>query len=199
MDKTRILLIGSAGRMGQTIIEVASRDQSLEIVAQCDQGDPIDAAMKKSNVAIDFSHANTIEEVTRLATQHRQPLVIGTTGHSESQRAAIQECARSVPIVFASNFSIGVNALFWLSRKTAELLGPEFAVEIVETHHIHKKDAPSGTAKTLAEIIKRARKSGAEIPTKSIREGEVVGDHTVTFADTTERLELTHHAESREI
>jgi 4-hydroxy-tetrahydrodipicolinate reductase len=105
--------------------------------------------------------------------------------------------AKSLPIVFASNFSVGVNALFALTRRAAEILGSEFAPRIVETHHKMKKDAPSGTAKTLAEILKEALKT--EIPIESIREGEVVGEHTVSFVGPGERLELTHRAGSREI
>src|SRR5262249_48670013 len=98
----------------------------------------------------------------------------------------------------ASNFSVGVNVLFWLTRKAAEHLG-DFGVEIVETHHKMKKDAPSGTAKTLAEVLKTARKMQDEIPIQSIREGEVVGEHSVIFTAPSERLELTHRATSREI
>ena len=200
MKKTlRVLLIGSAGRMGQTIVDLAKRDPNVEIVAQCDLGDAIEPAMKQSDVAIDFSNANVADEICRAAFQHRQPLVIGTTGHSAEQRRAIDKCAGSLPIVLASNFSVGVNTLFWLTRKTAEMLGAEFDLEIVETHHVKKKDAPSGTAKTLAEILKKVRKIDKEIPTQSIREGEVVGEHTVIFAEPSERLELTHRAASREI
>ena len=200
MKKTlRVLLIGSAGRMGQTIVDLAKRDPNLEIVAQCDLGDAIGPAMQKSDIAIDFSNADSADEICRAASQHRQPLVIGTTGHSPEQRRVIEKTAEGLPIVFASNFSIGVNTLFWLTRKTAELLGPEFNLEIIETHHVKKKDAPSGTAKTLAEILKTARTIDKEVPTQSIREGEVVGEHTVIFAEPSERLELTHRAGSREI
>jgi 4-hydroxy-tetrahydrodipicolinate reductase len=124
-------------------------------------------------------------------------LVIGTTGHSQQQRKTIEETAHSVPIVLASNFSAGVNVLFWLTQKAAELLGSDFNPEIVETHHKMKKDAPSGTAKTLAEILKAARNS--EIPIQSIREGDFVGEHTVIFKGPGERLELTHRAANREI
>jgi 4-hydroxy-tetrahydrodipicolinate reductase len=131
--------------------------------------------------------------------QHRQPLVIGTTGQSKEQRRIIEETARSLPIVFASNFSIGVNVLFWLTRKAAEQLGSDFDAEIVETHHKMKKDAPSGTAKTLAEVLNAAKKTQAEIPIQSIREGDVVGEHTVIFNGPAERLELIHRAASREI
>jgi 4-hydroxy-tetrahydrodipicolinate reductase len=111
----------------------------------------------------------------------------------------IEETAQSLPIVFASNFSIGVNVLFWLTRKAADQLGSDFHAEIVETHHKMKKDAPSGTAKTLAEVLTAARKIERDIPIQSIREGDVVGEHTVIFSGPAERLELTHRAASREI
>jgi 4-hydroxy-tetrahydrodipicolinate reductase len=101
--------------------------------------------------------------------------------------------------VFASNFSIGVNVLFWLTRKAAEQLGVDFDAEIIETHHKMKKDAPSGTAKTLAEVLKASKKAKREIPIQSIREGDIVGEHTVIFSGPAERLELTHRAASREI
>jgi 4-hydroxy-tetrahydrodipicolinate reductase len=195
----RVLLVGSNGRMGKTIVDLAKTDPKIEIVAQCDLGDAIEPAVKNSDVVIDFSQAGAIEEICRAALQHRQSLVIGTTGHSPEQRRTIEKAAESLPIVFASNFSVGVNVLFALTRRAGEILGPEFAAEISETHHRMKKDAPSGTAKTLAEILKQARKTNDEIPTESIREGDVVGDHTVIFSGPGERLELTHRARSREI
>jgi 4-hydroxy-tetrahydrodipicolinate reductase len=123
--------------------------------------------------------------------------VIGTTGHSQQQRDTIEATARSIPIVLASNFSVGVNVLFWLTHKAAELLGPDFNPEIVESHHKMKKDAPSGTAKTLAEALKAVRNS--EIPIRSIREGEIVGEHTVIFQGPGETLELSHRAADRGI
>ncbi len=199
MKTPRVLLIGAAGRMGKTIVDLAKSEPNIEIVAQCDLGDAIGLAMNNCNVAIDFSHPDAIEEICRAALQDRQSLVIGTTGHSPAQRELIEKAARSLPIVFASNFSIGVNALFALTQKAAKILGDGFAVEIIETHHRMKKDAPSGTAKTLAEILKRERKTDNDIPTRSIREGDVVGEHTVLFAGPGERVELTHRASSREI
>ena len=193
----RVLLVGAAGRMGKTIIELSKADPVIEITAQCDLGDPIEPAMKNCDVIVDFSHADAIDEICRGALQHGKSLVIGTTGHSQQQRRTIEEAARSLPIVFASNFSVGVNVLFWLTSKAAELLGQDFNPEIIETHHKMKKDAPSGTAKTLAEILKT--KIQNEIPIQSIRKGEVVGEHTVIFTGPGERLELTHRAASREI
>jgi 4-hydroxy-tetrahydrodipicolinate reductase len=193
----RVALIGARGRMGQTIVDLAKDDPKIDIVAQCDLGDEIGPAIKDCDVAIDFSQSGTIEEICSAISQHRKALVIGTTGHSTEQRQLIRKTAGSLPIVFASNFSVGVNALFALTRRAAEIFGSEFAPQIIETHHKMKKDAPSGTAKTLGEILKEALKS--EIPIESIREGEVVGEHTVTFTGPGERIELTHRAGSRDI
>ena len=193
----RVMLIGAAGRMGKTVREVAQNDPEIQIAGLCDLGDSIELAMKNCEVAIDFSQAESIDEIGRAASQHGKSLVIGTTGHSQQQRKTIEETAHSVPIVLASNFSVGVNVLFWLAQKATELLGSDFNPEIVETHHKMKKDAPSGTAKTLAELLKAVRNS--EIPIQSIREGYVVGEHTVIFAGPEERLELTHRAANRGI
>jgi 4-hydroxy-tetrahydrodipicolinate reductase len=197
-SRVRVLLVGSAGRMGKVIVDLAKREPNIEIAAQCDLGDDVAAAMQNCDVAIDFSQPGAVEEICRAASQGRHPLVIGTTGHSPEQRRIIEKTAKSLPIVFASNFSVGVNALFALTGKAAEVLGDEFDLEIIETHHVMKKDAPSGTAKTLADILKQARKSDKEIPIQSIREGEVVGEHTVIFDGAGERLELVHRARSRE-
>jgi 4-hydroxy-tetrahydrodipicolinate reductase len=191
------MLIGAAGRMGKTVREVAQNDPEIQIAGLCDLGDSIEPAMNNCDVAIDFSQANSIDEIGRAASQHGRSIVIGTTGHSQQQRKIIEETARLVPIVLASNFSVGVNVLFWLTQKAAKLLGSDFNPEIVETHHKMKKDAPSGTAKTLAELLKAVRKS--EIPIQSIREGNVVGEHSVIFTGPAERLELIHHAASRDI
>ena len=198
-SRIRVLLIGAAGRMGKTINALANGDLNIDITARCDLGDSIEPSMKNCDVAIDFSQADATAEICRVASEHSKPLVIGTTGHSQEQRRIIEETARSVPIVFASNFSIGVNVLFWLTRKAADQLGGDFETEIIETHHKMKKDAPSGTAKTLAEVLKAAREIQSEIPIRSIREGDVVGEHTVIFSGPSERLELTHRAVSREI
>jgi 4-hydroxy-tetrahydrodipicolinate reductase len=195
----RVLLVGAAGRMGKTIVDLAKDDPKIDIVAQCDLGDTIDPAMKRSDVVIDFSHPDAIEEICRATIRHRRPLVIGTTGHSGEQRNAIEKAATAVPIVFASNFSVGVNALFALTHSAAEILGRDFNAEIIETHHQMKKDAPSGTAKTLAGVLSKARNMADQIPIQSIREGDAVGEHIVVFSGPGERLELSHKARSREI
>jgi 4-hydroxy-tetrahydrodipicolinate reductase len=192
-----VALIGARGRMGQTIADLAKENPRIDIVAKCDLGDLIEAAIKDCDVAIDFSSARAAEEICRVAAKQGKALVVGTTGHSREQRSLIEKTANSLPIVFASNFSVGVNALFALTRRAAEILGPEFAPEIVETHHKMKKDAPSGTAKTLGELLKQQLKN--DVPIESIRKGDVVGEHTVTFVGPGERLELTHRAGSRDI
>jgi 4-hydroxy-tetrahydrodipicolinate reductase len=193
----RVLLIGAAGRMGKTVLDLAQSDREIEIAAQCDLGDAIEPAMKNCDVAIDFSQADSTDEICLAVLKHGKPLIIGTTGHSQQQRKIIDETAHSVPIVLASNFSVGVNVLFWLTQKAAEFLGPDFNPTIIETHHKMKKDAPSGTAKTLAEILKAVRDS--EIPVQSIREGDVIGEHAVIFSGPGESLELMHRAANRGI
>ena len=192
----RVLLIGAAGRMGKTVLDMAQNDRQIEIAAQCDLDDSIEPAMKNCDVAIDFSQADSIDEICRAALQHGKSLVIGTTGHSQQQRKTIEKTAQSAPVVLASNFSVGVNVLLWLTQKAAGLLGSDFKPEIMETHHKMKKDAPSGTAKMLAETLK-ARNT--EIPIQSIREGDVVGEHTMIFSGPGESLELTHRAANRGI
>ena len=212
----RILLVGAAGRMGQAIIRVAEAQPDVVITAQCDKDDPIEHAIDRCDVVIDFSHPAATKRTLALCLEHQKPIVIGTTGHSSEQLLAVDEAAKATPVLLAANFSVGVNTLFWLTRKTAELLGEDFDLEIVETHHRLKKDAPSGTAKRLAEVLSEARgfdpeknvthgregligeRPAREIGMHSIRSGDVVGDHTVIFAAAGERLELTHKASSRE-
>ena len=210
MTRLRIALVGAAGRMGQAIIAIAEVE-SVDVVARIDLGDEI--ALANANVLIDFSHPDASRSICDGAIKSKMPLVIGTTGHSAKQRDEIAAAAKQIAVVFASNFSVGVNALFALTERAAKILGDDFDLEIVEVHHRMKKDAPSGTAKTLAGILQRARKtknlrhgregiSGerekSEIGIHSVRGGDVVGDHTVIFAGQGERVELTHRASSRE-
>ena len=206
----RVTLVGAAGRMGQAIIAVAN-SESVEIISKLDQGDRIASAA--ADVLIDFSQPDVANAVCDAGLKSNIPLVIGTTGHSPEQRKAIESASKKLPIVLASNFSVGVNALFWLTEQAARILGEGFDLEIVEMQHRLKKDAPSGTARTLAEILQRQRKTTQlrhgregmvgerdplEIGIHAIRGGDVVGEHTVIFAGSGERLELTHRAASRE-
>ncbi len=211
----RVLLLGAKGRMGQAIA-AAAKTSGVEITAGLDLGDDLTKHIGACDVVVDFSNPSATEALCRACCDSKKPAVIGTTGHSKTERSLIEEMARSVPVVFSPNYSVGVNALFWLTRKAAEMLGGDFDLEITEMHHRLKKDAPSGTAKKLAEILCDVRqldyekdvrhgreglvgeRTAKEIGLHSIRGGDVVGDHTVTFAGAGERLELTHKAASRE-
>jgi 4-hydroxy-tetrahydrodipicolinate reductase len=213
---TKVIINGSKGRMGQALAACAARIPSLQVVAQVDQGDDLDAALPKADVVIDFSFHDVTSRVAALCAKHHKALVIGTTGHSDVEKTQISTCKEIIPMVWASNYSTGVNTLFWLTRKAAEILGPSFDLEVVEMHHRLKKDAPSGTATTLLEILGDVRKvqlkealrhgrkgitgerTSSEIGIHALRGGDVVGDHTVIFAADGERVELTHKASSRE-
>jgi 4-hydroxy-tetrahydrodipicolinate reductase len=149
-------------------------------------------------VVIDFSNANATEAVCRACAEHRKALVLGTTGHNATQKTSIAASARQIPIVFAANFSVGVNALFALTRRAAELLGAEYDIDVIEMHHRTKKDAPSGTAKRLVEILADVGEANRPVGTQSIRAGDIVGDHMVIFTGPGERLEMIHRSASRE-
>ena len=212
---TKIIIIGAKGRMGQALVACARQFRQLEVTAQIGNGDDLAAVIGQGDVVIDFSHHTVTPGVAALCAKYRKALVIGTTGHSDAEASTIKKLRSKIPIVWASNFSTGVNTLFWLTRKAAEILGPDFDLEVVEMHHRLKKDAPSGTAKSLAEILADVRKLSlneaarhgragivgerqpAEIGVHSIRGGDVVGDHTVMFLGEGERVEISHKASSR--
>ena len=159
------------------------------------------SVLKNADVLIEFTMPEATMDHLRIVTSLKKAMVIGTTGLTEADRELIAASARTIPIVFSPNMSVGVNLLFELVQAAAERLGPSYRVEIVEAHHEHKKDAPSGTAKRLQELLGKVRSRWhlpADIPCQSIRRGEIVGDHTVIFSGPFERLELMHHAESRD-
>jgi len=202
--------------MGKALVACLPQHPELELAGQVDQGDDLAKAVREGDVVIDFSSHTATAGIVALCAKHHKAVVIGTTGHSSEDRSHITGFSSQIPMVLSSNFSTGVNALFWLTRKAVEVLGPGFDVEVIEMHHRHKRDAPSGTARTLAEILAAVRKqqlekvarhgrsgivgerTGEEIGIHSVRGGDVVGDHTVLFAGTGERVELTHKASSRE-
>jgi len=194
----RVLLVGANGRMGRAVATAAAKEGGPTIKAELGRGDPITPEIDRCDVVIDFSSANATEAVCRACAEHRKALVLGTTGHNATQKTSIAAAARQIPIVFAANFSVGVNALFALTRLTAELLGAEFDVDVIEMHHRTKKDAPSGTAKRLVEILTGVADANRPVATHSIRAGDIVGDHMVIFTGLGERLELIHRATSRE-
>lgn len=202
--------------MGQTLIEAGNENPDTEITSTHDAGDDLAAAFQNVNAAIDFTVHHFTGEVLDAALASNTALVIGTTGHTADERARIAAAAETLPIVCAPNFSVGVNTLFYLTRKAAQILGNDrFDIEVTEMHHRHKIDAPSGTARRLLEILNeetntsyeddvahgRVGNIGArpnqEIGMHTLRGGDVVGDHTVMFAADGERVELTHKASSR--
>ncbi len=213
---TRVIITGSKGRMGKALLACLPQHPDLQLAGQVDQGDSLGSLLGQADVVIDFSSHSATAGIARLCAEQGKAMVIGTTGHSNEDRSHIHAFSSKIPMVLSSNFSTGVSTLFWLARKAAEILGPGFDLEIVEMHHRHKRDAPSGTARTLAEILAEVRRlqlddslrhgrsgivgerTSAEIGMHSVRGGDVVGDHTVIFAGAGERVELTHKASSRE-
>ena len=202
--------------MGQAILSLAKESSDYQVAAQVDKEDSLAAVIDSTDSVIEFSHHSVTPMIAEICAKHQKPLVIGTTGHSQTALKIIRDCAQKIPIVFAPNFSIGVNLLFYLTRKAAEILGEEYDQEVVEMHHRLKLDAPSGTGKRLAEILAEVKKrnleeiakhgrvgiigerTSQEIGVHALRGGDVVGDHTVHFATMGERLELTHRASSRD-
>ena len=213
---TKVVITGAYGRMGMTLLRSAEQIPTIDVVGQIDMGQDLREVIEKADVVIDFSYHEATVRFADICATNRKAMVIGTTGHTQTETAELKKLSVRVPMVWTSNYSTGVNTLFWLTRKAAEILGSDFDIEIVEMHHRLKKDAPSGTAKTLAEILASVRKhqldevlrhgreglvgerTKAEIGMHSLRGGDVVGDHTVIFAKNGERLELAHKASSRE-
>lgn len=202
---------GALGKMGQRILALASLDKAFKIILALEkQGCQMEKevsglkvevccdAMKDIDVLIDFSSIEATLEHLEYAIKFKKSVVIGTTGFSQLEKKKIEAAAKKIPVVFSPNMSIGVNLLFSLVRQAASLLSKEYKANIVEAHHVHKKDSPSGTAKYLAQIIRDERKcSVADI--KSIREGEIVGDHDVVFDSPWDTIRLIHSAKTRDI
>ena len=210
-----ILINGSKGRMGAALA-AAAKEMGLAVGAAVDVGDDLAAGLARCDVIVDFSSHRATKPVLELAVAQRKPVVIGTTGHAAAERKELLALAAKIPCVWAGNFSVGVNLLFALTRRAARVLGSDYDAEVIEMHHRFKKDAPSGTAARLLEIILEERQldakalrhgrqgiTGERTPTEvgihALRGGDVVGDHTVMFAALGERIELTHKASDRAI
>lgn len=202
--------------MGQTLIQAGNENPDTEVTSTHDAGEDLAAAFQGVGAVIDFTVHHFTGDVLDAALASNTPLIIGTTGHTDEEKARIIEASKTLPLVFAPNFSVGVNTLFWLTSKATQILGNDnFDIEVTEMHHRHKIDAPSGTARRLLEILNdetdtsyeddvthgRVGNIGArpkrEIGMHTLRGGDVVGDHTVMFAADGERVELTHKASSR--
>ncbi len=234
----KIAILGAAGRMGQTLIRCARSIPKLKIVGAVEAaqspllgqdagvtagsaeiGVPLSADLRRAAAAaevwIDFSFPSSTAAHAKLAAELLKPMVIGATGLNAQESESIHQAAASIPVVWAPNMSLGVNLLLALVEQTARRLAA-YDVEIIETHHRHKKDAPSGTALRLAETVAAARaqtlsalvahgrqgmvgeRPAGQIGMHAVRAGDVIGEHTVVFAGGGERLELTHRAGSRD-
>ncbi len=236
---THIVVTGAAGRMGQRIIFNLCSDRNLKlagavehaghtalgkdagILAGCGECgvplvDSLDAVLKTADVVIDFTAPSATIPHLEIMEKHKKAIVIGSTGHDDAQKKKILAFSKKIPIVMASNMSVGVNVMWKIIADAAKLLGSAFDIEVVEAHHRLKKDAPSGTAMTTAEVLAEAtgrdlakdavyhregligERKPNEIGIQTIRGGDVVGDHTVFFLGNGERLEVTHRATSRD-
>ncbi|MFA5004817.1 MAG: 4-hydroxy-tetrahydrodipicolinate reductase [Candidatus Omnitrophota bacterium] len=202
---------GACGRMGRRIFELASFDKEFEVTLALEKkGTPLIGRelgkLKVSSsldglflvdVLVDFTLPEATDEHLNYVAKYKKALVLGTTGLSEAQVKKVEEVSRVVPVVFTPNMAIGMNVLFSILPEMAKRLGPDYSVEIVEAHHKTKKDAPSGTAKKLADLISQATKRS--VPTHSLRLGDILGDHTVVFCGNSERIEIKHQAHSRDL
>ena len=236
---TRVIVSGGCGRMGSRIIHLLREDPELELAGVVEVNSHlsvgktlneaigvkgltviIESDLKKvidgGDVVVEFSTPEATISHLEIARAHQKAVVVGTTGLTDSQMELLRVASEDVPILVSPNMSVGVNLLFKLTEEAASALGKGYDVEIIEAHHHFKKDAPSGTAKRLAEIIARAKgadlsKTGVygrsglvgprpeeEIGIHAVRAGDIVGEHTVIFAGTGERIELIHRATSRD-
>ncbi|MBT0726144.1 4-hydroxy-tetrahydrodipicolinate reductase [Rosenbergiella australiborealis] len=238
MGVTRIAIIGASGRMGKQLIEAVQANDSVELGAVivrpgssltgCDAGelagigtlglqvvDDINAVINDFDLVIDFTRPEVTLNLLTLCCQHQKAMVIGTTGFDEQGKQQIADAAKQIPIVFAANFSVGVNLVLNLLDQAAKVMGDYADIEIIEAHHRHKVDAPSGTALAMGEAIANAmdwslnehavyaregitgERQAGTIGFSTIRAGDIVGEHTAIFADIGERVEITHKASSR--
>ena len=235
----KLIICGAAGRMGKRIIDCARADTDLKVVGAVEKAghpdsgkdaggiagggeigvklvDNLESVIGEGDVVVDFTAPGASTASAALAAAAGKAMVIGTTGLSPEEENRIKAAAEKIACVYAPNMSVGVNLLFQLARKVALALGNEYDIEIVEAHHRFKKDAPSGTAKQIAQIIadslerdleevgvygrkgQTGERSRGEIGIHAIRAGDIVGEHTVIFSNPGERLELIHRAHSRD-
>jgi 4-hydroxy-tetrahydrodipicolinate reductase len=213
---TKIGIIGSAGRMGAALVDAIAAS-GHDYAGGVDKGDDLAALVAASDVLVDFSSPHALEGNLDACIAAGKPIVIGTTGLEERHHFLIDQAAQDIAVLQTGNTSLGVTVLAELVRRAAEMLGDDWDIEIVEMHHRHKVDAPSGTAKLLGEAAAKGRNIDLAIHSErgrdgitgarargaigfaSLRGGSVAGDHTVILASENERIELIHRAENRAI
>ena len=210
----KIAILGAAGRMGQMLCKLAE-GTDLEVVSKIDLAPGFDREWREDvEGVIDFSYHTAVPPAITKAAERGLAYVIGTTGLTADEQRVVDAAAKKIPVVQSGNYSLGVNLLLELVNTAAKTLGPEYDIEVVEMHHKHKKDAPSGTALMLAKSAAAGRgktddfvygrkgdigeRPVGEIAVHALRGGSVVGDHTVMFAGDVERVEITHKAQGRE-
>lgn len=233
----KIAIVGASGRMGRMLIESALKDGGVELVAAIDQpgtlaigkdagelvGMPCgvcvtsgtEVAIAKADCLIDFTRPEGTLEHLAICRRHKVGIVIGTTGFGDEGKQAIADASREIPVVFAPNMSVGVNVVFKLLDTASRILADGYDIEIVEAHHKHKIDAPSGTALRMGEVVAQAlgrdlkecavygregvtgERDRSTIGFATVRGGDIVGDHTVMYCGTGERVEISHRAGSR--
>ena len=213
----KVAILGAAGRMGHMLCDLVDRSEKLELVAKCDVREEYPRTWPaETEAVIDFTFHEAVPENITKAAEDGVVYILGTTGLTDEEQAAVDAAAKKIPVVQSGNFSLGINLLLGLVRKASEILGVEYDCEVVEMHHRHKKDAPSGTALMLAKAAADGRgqdfddvsvfgregivgeRPQGEIAVHALRGGSVIGDHTVMFAGDVERVELVHKAQSRE-
>ncbi len=195
----KIAINGACGRMGQAV-EKAAIEAMVDVAQRIDAltGDGVSKTLSvKVDALVDFSTPEAALERLAECVKAKTPAVICTTGFTDAQKAEIASAAKQIAVVFSSNMSVGVNLLFKRVPEIAKTLGPSYDIDIVETHHRFKKDAPSGTAKTLAERIEAA--TGRKPTMHAVRSGDVVGDHRVIFGTLGDSIEIIHRASTRDI
>jgi len=234
-----LIMNGALGRMGRRIIALAIEDPAISLAAAVDAGQPglvgsdigeiigtgtlgvkvsatLPEVITRGDVVVDFTSPDAILDTAAICGGAGIPLVVGTTGLAKDRLSDFKKLVADIPCVLAPNMSVGVNLLFKIAAEAAAILGSEYDVEISEIHHRFKKDAPSGTAIRLAEVVAETlhrnldtdgvygrkgitgERTGTEIGIHALRAGDVVGEHTVTFGTIGERIELTHRAHSRD-
>lgn len=236
---TKIIVCGATGRMGSRITILSKEYEGLKLVDAIEKkghestgkdiglvlgigeigvilSDSLEKAIHNGDVVIDFTSISSTLNHVKISKDYKKAMVIGTTGFSKEELEPIKEASKDIPIVLSPNMSVGVNLLFKILKDVATVLGDEYDIEIIEAHHRLKKDAPSGTAMKIAQVIADAigrnlddvavftrkgligERTKNEIGIQTIRAGDIVGEHTVLFGGLGERIEITHKASSRD-
>ena len=211
----RVAIAGASGRMGRMLAEAIDQSSDCQLSGALDIGSDLALGLKNAKVLIDFTRPEGTMQHLAMCRQMGVQMVIGTTGFSEAQKAEIQTASQDIAIVLAPNMSVGVNVTLKLLEMAAKALSTGYDIEIIEAHHKHKVDAPSGTALKMGEVIAQAQgrqlkdcavyerygHTGERVQNaigfSTIRGGDIVGDHTVMFATEGERIEITHKSSSR--